>query len=111
MRPDEDEQLAPSSALASARSQKKGKRARVEERYCAQINHNAAHSGIRDVTTKRGKKDAVSMPFLGGLGFDRLCKCTLDLRGAAEIELAGENEDGCPARPMLQGEREVLRRH
>jgi hypothetical protein len=96
MRPDEHEQLAPSSALASACGQKKGKRGRVEERHSAQINDDAAHSGVRDVTTKHGEKDAVPMPFLDGLGFDGLWKRTLNLRRAVQIELAGETRTVVP---------------
>ena len=45
------------------------------------------------------------------LAFGRLCQRELDLGGAVEIELPGENENHCSVREPLDGEREVAGRY
>lgn len=94
LRSDENEQVAPSSVLTPACSQEEGERGRVEEGHGAQIDHDAARSLARVL-----------------LGLDGVYERALDLGGAVEIQLAGENEDGCPVCTALEGEREVERRH
>jgi hypothetical protein len=88
LRPDQDEQLAVSGLLASVRSQEQRERGRVEERHCAQVDHDTAPPGGR----------------LGGL-FERIHDC----RGPVHVQLAGEGEDGRSARAARQRELEVRR--
>ena len=89
LRPDDDDQLAPSGMLAPARSKEQGERGRVDEGDRAEVDREAAHFFARNLTAIDGAPaDCGFGPIAVQQGSNRPCQGFLDFRGAVAVELA-----------------------